>query len=154
MTPTRERRVLVLNGANLDLLGRREPEVYGRTTLADVDAGLQVLGRELGLRVELRQTNHEGVLVDWIHEAMAGVVGLVVNPAGWSHTSVVVRDALAALAVPVVEVHLSNIHAREEFRHHSYVSAVAAAVIVGAGADGYTLALRHLAHLLGSRAGD
>ncbi|MFJ8750479.1 type II 3-dehydroquinate dehydratase [Streptomyces sp. NPDC102441] len=140
--------VLVLNGPNLNLLGLREPEVYGKDTLAGIDELCRSTAAPLGLRADCRQSNHEGVLIDAIHEARTAHRGIVINPAGYSHTSVAVRDALAAVELPVVEVHLSNIHRREAFRHHSYVSAVADTVICGAGAHGYALALTHLALLL------
>lgn len=135
-------RVLVLHGPNLNLLGRREPEIYGTTTLADVDARCAAVAAGLGFEVDCRQSNHEGVLVDAVQEAMTGVGAVVINPGGLTHTSIALRDALAALPVPVVEVHISNVHAREAFRSHSYVSAVATAVIAGAGVLGYELALR------------
>jgi 3-dehydroquinate dehydratase-2 len=138
----RPRRVLLLHGPNLNLLGRREPEVYGTTTLADVDARARALGAELGLEVDARQSNHEGALIDAVQEAMTDFGAVVINPGGYTHTSVALRDALAALSVPVVEVHISNVHAREPFRDHSYVSPVATAVIAGAGVLGYELALR------------
>ncbi len=138
----RPRRVLLLHGPNLNLLGRREPEVYGTTTLADVDARAREVGAELGLEVDARQSNHEGVLIDAVQEAMTDFDAVVVNPGGFTHTSVALRDALAALSVPVIEVHISNVHAREPFRDHSYVSPVATAVIAGAGVLGYELALR------------
>lgn len=141
--------VLVLNGPNLNLLGERDPAVYGTTTLADVEALCRETAAELGLEVELVQSNHEGVLIDKIHEVRRSAAAFVVNLGAYSHTSVAVMDALAVLDQPVVEVHLSNIHAREEFRRHSYVSLVADAVIAGAGAHGYALALRHVAQLLG-----
>ena len=139
------RRVLLLHGPNLNLLGRREPDVYGSITLADVDGRARALGAELGLEVDARQSNHEGVLIDAVHEAMTAFAGVVINPGGFTHTSVALRDALAAIPVPVIEVHISNVHAREEFRHHSYVSGVATAVIAGAGTLGYELALRVVA---------
>lgn len=142
------RQVLLVNGPNLDLLGRREPEVYGRDTLADLEDRARRVAAELGLEVDARQSNHEGVLIDWVHEAMTGYGGVIINPGGYTHTSVALRDALAALPVPVVEVHLSNVHARESFRAHSYVSPVATAVIAGAGITGYDLALRLLAERL------
>ncbi len=138
-------RVLVVNGPNLDLLGRREPAVYGTDTLADLEARCRATAAELGLEVDARQSNHEGVLIDAVHEAMTGHGGVIINPGGYTHTSVALRDALAALPVPVVEVHLSNVHAREAFRSHSFVSPVATAVIAGAGITGYDLALRLLA---------
>ncbi|MDD7927049.1 type II 3-dehydroquinate dehydratase [Actinomycetospora chibensis] len=142
------RRVLVVNGPNLNLLGRREPEVYGTETLSDLEERCRRTATELGLEVDARQSNHEGVLVDTVQEAMTGHGGVIINPGGYTHTSVALRDALAALPVPVVEVHLSNVHAREAFRSHSYVSPVAAAVIAGAGVTGYDLALRFLAERL------
>ncbi|MET9589971.1 type II 3-dehydroquinate dehydratase [Streptomyces sp. NPDC006516] len=140
--------VLVLNGPNLDLLGLREPAVYGKDTLADLDELCRSTAQAHGLRADCRQSNHEGVLIDAVHEARTAHRGIVINPAGYSHTSVALRDALAAVELPVVEVHLSNIHRREAFRHHSYVSSVAETVICGAGAHGYALALTHLARLL------
>ncbi|MFE2019790.1 type II 3-dehydroquinate dehydratase [Streptomyces sp. NPDC059499] len=140
--------VLVLNGPNLGLLGPREPAVYGTGTLADVEELCRRTAQDHGLRADCRQSNHEGVLIDAVHEARTAHRGIVINPAGYSHTSVALRDALAAVELPVVEVHLSNIHRREAFRHHSYVSAVADAVICGAGAHGYAMALAHLAQLL------
>ncbi len=140
--------VLVLNGPNLNLLGLREPRIYGHDTLADIETLCRATAAEHGLRADLRQSNHEGELIDAVHEARTAHRGIVINPAGYSHTSVALRDALAAADLPVVEVHLSNIHRREEFRHFSYVSGVADAVICGAGPHGYALALAHLARLL------
>lgn len=142
-------RVLLLNGPNLNLLGQREPAVYGHATLADIEADCAALAEALGLRLEARQTNHEGVLVDWIQAARDDVAGIIINPAGLSHTSVALLDALNAYDGPVIEVHLSQIHRREAFRHHSYVSKRADGVIAGLGAEGYRAALRHLARLLG-----
>ncbi|MGW6563842.1 type II 3-dehydroquinate dehydratase [Streptomyces sp. NPDC054975] len=139
--------VLVLNGPNLNLLGLREPAIYGTDTLDAIERLCHDTGERLGLRVDFRQSNHEGVLIDAVQEARTTHRGIVINPAGYSHTSVALRDALAAVGLPVVEVHLSNIHRREPFRHHSYVSGVADAVICGAGAQGYALALTHLASL-------
>lgn len=139
------RRVLVLNGPNLGRLGTREPAVYGRTTYPDLVALCERAGAELGLTVEVRQTDHEGELLGWVHEAADAGVPVVLNGAGWTHTSVALRDACAQLTAPLVEVHISNVHAREEFRHHSYLSAVASGVIVGLGVAGYTLALRWIA---------
>ena len=138
-------RVLVLNGPNLDRLGTREPAVYGSTTHDELAELCQKAGREVGLDVEVRQTNHEGEMIGWLHVAADDGAAVVINPAGWSHTSVALRDACAALTAPLVEVHISNIHAREEFRHHSYVSGVASGVVVGLGVDGYVAALGWLA---------
>ena len=140
---------LVLNGPNLNLLGTREPGVYGRATLADVEADCRAAGRDLGLDVECRQSNVEGELVGWLQEAGARqaageLVGVVLNAGAYTHTSVALRDAVAGTGLRVIELHISNVHAREEFRHHSYLSAVAAGVIVGLGVAGYPLALRAL----------
>lgn len=138
--------ILVLNGPNLDLLGRREPEVYGRGTLADLETLCRKAGAEHGVDVLCRQSNHEGELVDWLHRAAdEGATGIVLNPGGLAHTSVVLRDAVAGIAVPVVEVHLSNVHARERFRHRSLTAAVCAGSIVGLGQEGYAAAIRYLA---------
>jgi 3-dehydroquinate dehydratase-2 len=137
--------VLVLNGANLGRLGKREPEKYGSTSYADVVSLLDTTAKELGLTVDVRQTDSEAELIGWLHEAADAGHPVVLNPAGWSHTSVVIRDACAQLTAPLVEVHISNIHQREEFRHHSYVSGVATGVIAGLGVQGYVLALRWLA---------
>lgn len=146
------RPILVLNGPNLNLLGKREPHIYGHETLADVEADCRRTGEALGLAVDFRQSNAEHVLIDCIHEARETVEGLVINPAGLTHTSVSLMDALSACAFPILEVHISNIHRREEFRHFSYVSRVAAGVICGFGTQGYTLALQRMARLLGSAA--
>ena len=142
--------VLVLNGPNLNMLGIREPKTYGLQTLGDIEAMCKAESKRLKLSVECRQTNLEGELVEWIQGAYGKVDGIVINPAGYSHTSVAIRDAISAVAIPTIEVHLSNIHAREEFRHFSYVSAVAVGVICGLGAAGYRLALEALAELLGA----
>lgn len=146
------RPILVLNGPNLNLLGKREPHIYGFESLADVEADCRRTGETLGLAVDFRQSNAEHVLIDWIHEARETVDGLVINPAGLTHTSVLLMDALSACAFPILEVHISNIHRREEFRHFSYVSRVAAGVICGFGTQGYTLALQRMARLLESAA--
>ncbi|MFN3282056.1 MAG: type II 3-dehydroquinate dehydratase [Tabrizicola sp.] len=140
--------VTLLNGPNLNLLGLRQPEIYGRETLEDVAAKVSDLGEELGLRVKALQSNHEGQLVDWIHEARGTSAGIIINPGAYSHTSVAILDALNAYDGPVIEVHISNIHKREAFRHHSYVSARADGVIAGCGTEGYLLALRRIASLL------
>ena len=137
--------VQVFNGANLGRLGLREPEKYGTTTYAELVELLTNAGSELGLEVQVRQTDDEGELLGWIHAAADAGDPVVLNPGGWSHTSVALRDALAGLNAPLVEVHITNIHAREEFRHHSYVSGVADGVIAGLGTIGYELALRYLA---------
>ena len=141
------RTVLVLNGPNLNLLGTREPAVYGSATLADVEELCRVEAERHGLAVEARQSNHEGELVDWVQEAgrRPDVAGVVLNAGAYTHTSVALRDAVAGVGVPVVEVHVSNVHAREPFRQHSYLSAVAAGIVVGFGVDGYALAIAGLA---------
>ncbi len=140
-----ERRLLLVNGPNLNLLGTRHPEVYGSTTLAEIEAKVAAVAAESGLQVRSVQSNHEGELIDAIHAARADCAGIVINPAAYSHTSVAIADALRSVGLPVAEVHLSNIHAREEFRHHSYVSAVADMVVAGAGPLGYETAVRYLA---------
>lgn len=140
--------VFVLNGPNLNMLGRREPGIYGGATLASIEADCRAAADRLGLEVDFRQTNHEGVLVDWIQEASEKVRGIVMNPGAYTHTSVAVHDAIRASKLPVIEVHISNIYTREPFRHHSYVSPVAAGVICGLGPLGYVLGLEALASLL------
>ena len=146
--------VLVLNGPNLNLLGTRTPEVYGSATLADVEALCRVEGQRLGLEIDIRQSNHEGQLIDWIHEAGKGVktgdvLGVVLNPGAYGHTSIALHDAIEGTGVPLVEVHISNVHRRERFRHHSYVSPVATGIIAGFGVAGYALAIRGLAEAVG-----
>jgi 3-dehydroquinate dehydratase-2 len=143
-------RVLVLHGPNLNLLGRREESIYGTATLRDIDASLRKLSGELGVALDIRQSNLEGELVTWIQEARGKYQGIIINPAAYTHTSVAIRDALAAVDVPIVEVHLSNIYRREEFRRHSYVSGVALGQISGLGPIGYLLALRGLCGHLSS----
>lgn len=140
--------VTLLNGPNLNLLGLRQPEIYGRETLDDVAAKVSDLAEELGLSVRALQSNHEGQLVDWIHEARGKSAGIIINPGAYSHTSIAILDALHAYDGPVLEVHISNIHKREAFRHHSYVSQRADGVIAGCGTEGYLLALRRVASLL------
>lgn len=140
--------VTLLNGPNLNLLGLRQPEIYGRETLEDVAAKVSDLGEELGLTIRAHQSNHEGQLVDWIQAARGVSAGIIINPGAYSHTSVAILDALNAYEGPVIEVHISNIHKREAFRHHSYVSARADGVIAGCGTEGYLLALRRIASLL------
>lgn len=142
-------RLLLVNGPNLNLLGTREPEVYGDATLADVEALVERTAAEASYEVRSVQSNHEGVLIDAIHEARLDCAGIVINPGALTHTSVALRDALLAAALPVVEVHLSNVHRREPFRHHSYVSDIAEVVVVGAGVDGYAFAVRQLVRVLG-----
>jgi len=139
------KRILVLNGPNLNLLGTREPGTYGSQTLADIEQLCRSEGKALGLDIDFRQSNHEGELVTWIQEARDSADAIVINPAAYSHTSVAIHDALRAVGLPTVEVHLTNIHTREPFRHHSYVSSVAKGVICGLGAAGYRLALIALA---------
>ncbi|KKF00169.1 type II 3-dehydroquinate dehydratase [Mycolicibacterium obuense] len=142
------RRLLLLNGPNLNLLGTRQPEVYGSTTLAQIEARVSEVAAEHDLSVRAIQSNHEGELVDAIQAAREDCAAIVINPAAYSHTSVAIADALRSVALPVAEVHLSNIHAREQFRHHSYVSAVAEMVVAGAGPLGYEMAVRYLADRL------
>lgn len=140
--------ILVLNGPNLNLLGAREPEIYGTGTLDDLETLCAETAEGLGIGVEFRQTNIEGELISWIHEARTRASGLIINPAAYSHTSIAIMDALLALDIPIIEVHLSNIHKRESFRHHSYVSNAADGVICGLGFAGYRLALIALSDIL------
>lgn len=138
--------ILILNGPNLNLLGTREPAVYGHTTLDDVRARCADAAMRLGLEADFRQSNHEGVLVDWIHEAgvahrSGGLLGVVFNAGAYTHTSIALHDAVKGSGVPMIEVHISNVHAREAFRHHSYISPAAAGIVVGFGIDGYVLAI-------------
>ncbi|WP_165067208.1 type II 3-dehydroquinate dehydratase [Marisediminicola senii] len=144
-------RILVLNGPNLNLLGTREPHLYGTDTLADVDALVTAKAAELGFAIDSLQSNHEGVLIDRLHEARTTHAGLVINAGGLTHTSVALRDAIVASTLPTVEVHVSNVHAREPFRAHSYISDIAVAVIVGAGVAGYGFAVEVLASRLAAR---
>lgn len=152
-------RIDIINGPNLNLLGRREPEIYGRETLAGIEAACRTLAERIGLELRFFQSNHEGALVDRIQAAIGGAPGqgvsgqgadgIIINPAAYTHTSVAILDALSAFDGPVIELHLSNVHRREGFRHHSYISARADAVITGCGAQGYELALWRMARLLG-----
>jgi len=144
MTPI----VYVLNGPNLNLLGKRQPHIYGHETLADVEADCRSAASEHGFELRFHQSNREYEIIDWIHEARDIASGLVINPAAFTHTSVAILDALNTFEAPVIEVHISNVHKREEFRHHSYVSLRADGVIAGLGIQGYTLALRRLARLV------
>ena len=145
----------VLNGPNLNSLGTREPEKYGTATLADVETLCAAAAKRHGLGIDFRQSNHEGMLVDWIHEAkQKGAAGIVINPAGYTTTSVAILDAIFAVRLPTVEVHITNIHQREEYRHHSYISKGAKAVICGFGVEGYALAITGLAAVLGVKGKD
>jgi len=134
-------RIRILNGPNLNLLGQREPEIYGTDTLAEIDHDCCTYGADHGLDVQCNQSNHEGQLIDWVQECMRDHAGLIINPGGYSHTSIALRDAVAALLIPVVELHLSNIHARDPFRQHSFIAGAATGLICGFGAAGYRLAL-------------
>lgn len=136
--------VYILNGPNLNLLGLRQPEIYGRETLDDVAEACGALAEDLGLTIRFLQSNHEGQLIDWIHEARDKSSGIIINPAAYTHTSVAILDALHTFEGPVLEVHISNVHKREAFRHHSYVSLRAEGVIAGFGTEGYQLALRRM----------
>ncbi len=144
--------IYVLNGPNLNLLGQRQPEIYGRNTLADVEALCHAVAKRHGFAITFRQSNHEGDIVDWLQEARQQAAGVIINPGAFTHTSIAILDAIIAAEIPVVEVHISNIHAREEFRRHSYVSRVAKAVVCGFGIEGYELAIAGLAALLGAKA--
>ena len=145
--------VYVLNGPNLNLLGKRQPHIYGRETLADIEKDCRALAAELKLEIKFHQSNREYEIIDWIHEARETSGGIVINPAAFTHTSVAILDALNAFEGPIIEVHISNVHKREPFRHHSYVSGVASGIIVGCGTQGYTLALQRIAKLIGERKG-
>ena len=147
------RLVYVLNGPNLNLLGKRQPDIYGRETLADVEAECRAAAEELSLEVRFHQSNREYEIIDWIHEARETAGGIVINPAAFTHTSVAILDALNAFDGPVIEIHISNVHKRESFRHHSYVSRRADGVIAGFGTQGYVLALRRLSRLIDERCG-
>src|SRR5437667_1155073 len=140
--------VYVLNGPNLNLLGKREPAIYGHETLADVEAECRKVATELKLEIVFRQSNAESQIIDWIHESRERAGGIVINPAAFTHTSVAILDALHTCEFPIIEVHISNVHKREAFRHHSYVSTVASGVIAGFGTQGYTLALQRIARLI------
>lgn len=146
------RLVYVLNGPNLNLLGKRQPHIYGHVTLADVEAECRALATELGLEIRFHQSNREYEIIDWIHEARETAGGIVINPAAFTHTSVAILDALNTFEPPVIEVHISNVHKREEFRHHSFISARADGVMAGFGTQGYTLALRRVAWLIDEKA--
>jgi len=141
--------ILILNGPNLNLLGKRQPEIYGHETLEDVAAACAALAEAAGASITLRQSNSEAELIDWIHEARGSAAGIIINPAAFTHTSVAILDALNAYEGPVIEVHISNVHKRESFRHHSYVSLRAEGVIAGCGVQGYELALARVLRLIG-----
>ena len=140
--------IYILNGPNLNLLGQRQPEIYGAETQADIEAACRAVGDNSGLSVTLLQSNWEGKLIDWVHEARQEAAGIIINPAAFTHTSVALLDALNTFEGPVIEVHISQVHKREKFRHHSFVSQRADAVMVGFGTNGYALAMQHMAHLL------
>src|SRR6201997_4544133 len=142
------RLVMVLNGPNLNLLGQRQPEIYGYSTLTDVERDCRAVAREANLELVFHQSNREYEIIDWIHEARGTAGGIVINPAAFTHTSVAILDALNAFEGPIIEVHISNVHKREAFRHHSYVSGVASGVIVGCGTQGYVFALHRIAKLI------
>lgn len=144
------KKILILNGPNLNLLGKREPGIYGCTTLEDIIAKLQKTADDLGVEIEAYQTNHEGAMLDRIHAAMGNTDYIVINPGAFTHQSVALRDALLGVSIPFFEVHISNVHAREEFRHHSYLSDKATGVICGFGTDGYEFALRRAVTILNS----
>ena len=141
-------KILILNGPNLNMLGKREPDKYGSETLTDIQATLESISTDLSLTIQMVQSNSEGTLVDMIHAARDNCAGIVINPGAYSHTSIAILDALNMYDGAVIEVHITNIHAREEFRHHSFVSARANAVIAGCGTQGYSIALRHIATLI------
>jgi 3-dehydroquinate dehydratase-2 len=137
-----KKNILVLHGPNLNLLGKRQPEIYGRLTLAEINSQIRALARELNLKIEIRQSNNEGELVTWIQEAPAKFSAIVLNPAAYTHTSIALRDAISAVGIPTVEVHISNIHKREPFRHHSFIAEAAVGQITGFGMQSYLLGLR------------
>ena len=143
-----KKKILVLNGPNLNLLGKREPEIYGTLTLAQIEHRIRALAKELGIEIEVRQSNSEGELVTWIQEAANKFGAIVINPAAYTHTSLAMRDAVSAVGIPTVEIHISNIHKREPFRHHSFIAEVAVGQIAGFGVDSYLLGLRAAADLI------
>lgn len=144
----RDKNILVLNGPNLNLLGARQPEIYGKTTLAQIEKKLGALAKDLGVKIACRQSNSEGELVTWIQQAAGKFGAILINPAAYTHTSLAMRDAIAAVGIPAIEIHLSNIYRRESFRHHSYIAEVAVGQIAGFGVESYLLGLRAAANLL------
>ncbi len=151
MSPTNKTKtIVVLHGPNLNMLGLREPDVYGYTRLAEIDTQLETLGKQWGITIQTFQSNHEGAIVDRIQAGLGIVDGIIINPAAYTHTSIAIRDALLTLSVPVIEVHISNIHRREPFRHHSMIADVATGQIIGLGINGYYLALRAIADIIGA----
>jgi len=143
-----KKKILVLNAPNLNLLGKRQPEIYGTLTLAQIEQRIRALAKELGIEIEVRQSNSEGELVTWIQEAANKFGAIVINPAAYTHTSLAMRDAVSAVGIPTVEIHISNIHKREPFRHHSFIAEVAVGQIAGFGVDSYLLGLRAAADLI------
>ena len=144
----RKKKILVLNGPNLNLLGKRQPEIYGKLTLEQIDQKVRALAKELAVEIEIRQSNHEGELVSWIQEAPKQFGAIVINPAAYTHTSIAMRDAITAAGIPTIEIHLSNIHKREPFRHHSHIAEVAVGQIAGFGVNSYLLGIRAAAELI------
>ncbi|HEY5543966.1 MAG TPA: type II 3-dehydroquinate dehydratase [Candidatus Binatia bacterium] len=144
----RKKKILVLNGPNLNLLGKRQPEIYGKLTLEQIDQKMRALAQELAVEIEIRQSNHEGELVTWIQEAPKQFGAMVINPAAYTHTSIAMRDAISAAGIPTIEIHLSNIHKREPFRHHSHIAEVAVGQIAGFGVNSYLLGIRAAAELI------
>jgi len=142
------KKILVLNGPNLNLLGTRQPEIYGKLTLVQIEKKVRNLAKELGVEVDFRQSNNEGELVTWIQQAAEKFAALIINPAAYTHTSLAMRDAISAVSIPTVEIHLSNIHKREQFRHHSFIAEVSVGQIAGFGADSYLLGLRAVVALV------
>ena len=143
-----KKKILVLNGPNLNLLGTRQPDIYGKLTLAQIEKKVRALAKELGVDMEFRQSNSEGEIVTWIHQAAGKFGAIVINPAAYTHTSLAIRDAISAVGIPTIEIHISNIHKREQFRHHSFIAEVAVGQIAGFGLDSYLLGLRAAAERL------